>query len=229
MKTAIVAPGLVLLSCTQMPRADVAEQYYSPTAIEAEMCERSSRPGYGDPETLARDYVERDGRGEFARTNRWLLDTHYCARGLPGWDIVTIVKEALFDSLVVEGPQAHAYVTYRRLGTADRVSFTATLDDEQVRMPLVRLEMAGASMSSRIRTSLSLRRWSGRTLHGRIPFAPWSGTWLETDGRCRPGVLRAICIVQRVKQVIEAEGLTNFEITPLDQAQLARLSELPRP
>jgi hypothetical protein len=96
-------------------------------------------------------------------------------------------------------------------------------------MPLVRLEDGWRLNIFQNPHFLVATAMEWPSLHGRIPFAPWSGTWLETDGRCRPGVLRAICIVQRVKQVIEAEGLTNFEITPLDQAQLARLSELPRP
>lgn len=142
MRAAIFAFGSALLSCTHTQRAEMTEQYYSPNAAEAATCERSSASGYADPEALARAYVERDGRGEHgsSRTNQWLVRAHYCPIGLPGWDIITVVKEATIDSLVVEGPQAHAYVTYRRLGTADGVSFTPTLDNEQVRLPLVRLE-----------------------------------------------------------------------------------------
>src|SRR3954469_14188577 len=102
----------------------MAQQYYVPSAAETpEICMRSPGSGYSDPGGLVRDYVKRDGAGDFGRSNKWTLQYHYCPGPLPGWDIMTIVKEARVDSVVVAGPKAYALVTYRQIGTSDGDSF----------------------------------------------------------------------------------------------------------
>jgi|SRR5687767_2778153 len=130
-------------ACARSAQTGATEQFYAPSAFETtELCRRSTAPGYSNPEVLAREYVRRDGSGELAssRTNHWFLDAHYCPGGLPGWDIVTIVKEARIDSVVIADFRAHAYVTYRRLGSADAVSFTPALGNVQASLPMVRTE-----------------------------------------------------------------------------------------
>lgn len=129
-------------ACTRLPQREATERSHGSAASETDVCGRSTAPGYSDPATLAREFVERDGAGETAssRTSRWFLDNHYCPVGLPGWDVVTIVKEATVDSVVVSGPEAYAYVTYRRIGSASGASFTAAPGDVQVTVTLVRIE-----------------------------------------------------------------------------------------
>ena len=137
--------ALVLSSCKQEPQINTDKQFYTPPATEySEECLRSATPGYSDPADLAREYVDRDGAGQFTSASRWLQEAHYCPGHLPGWDLATLVKEATVDSVASQGPVATAYVTYRQLGYIESdgagfFGFEEELGDLAVTIRMVRL------------------------------------------------------------------------------------------
>ena len=146
MRRTVLVAALVVSSCKQVPQISTEEQFDAPPATEdSGECLRSAASGYSDPADLARDYVDRDGAGEFTRASRWLQQAHYCPGHLPGWDLAALVKEATVDSVVSLGPVATAYVTYRQLGRvgsdgAGFFAFEEDLGDVAATIQMVRLE-----------------------------------------------------------------------------------------
>ena len=121
--------GVLLASCSPRPAApavtgatipgqaaQVAESvpYYLDST---EACEFVREPQTWTPAALVREYVRRDGAGEFLAADPWLKSALTCYGHMPGWDEATIVAAAEIRPLDSTATRARFVVAYRIVGT----------------------------------------------------------------------------------------------------------------
>jgi hypothetical protein len=75
---------------------------------------RDTTPGHPDPGKLVREYVRRDGGGEFLASNTFWVSATECAEGGP--DVARVITSSAVDSLGIRGDTARFAVTYQFLG-----------------------------------------------------------------------------------------------------------------
>jgi hypothetical protein len=75
---------------------------------------RDTTPGHPDPGKLVREYVRRDGGGEFLSSNTFWVSATECAEG--GADVARVITSSTIDSLGIRADTARFAVTYHFLG-----------------------------------------------------------------------------------------------------------------
>ena len=75
---------------------------------------RDTTPGHPDPGKLVREYVRRDGGGEFLSSNTFWVSATECAEG--GADVARVITSSTVDSLGIRADTARFAVTYHFLG-----------------------------------------------------------------------------------------------------------------
>ncbi|HEX2719031.1 MAG TPA: hypothetical protein VHM67_15285, partial [Gemmatimonadaceae bacterium] len=97
-------------------------------------CGLDSTPAHPEPVALVREFVDRDGRAEFARGSDWLVNAVLCPGHLPGPDSFVAIDTAvlLTAGIQVASDTAWVPVRYEVLGEASPLGFDpapATLVD----------------------------------------------------------------------------------------------------
>jgi hypothetical protein len=75
---------------------------------------RDTTPNHPDPGKLVREYVRRDGGGEFLSSNTFWVSATECAEG--GADVARVITSSSIDSLGIRADTARFAVTYHFLG-----------------------------------------------------------------------------------------------------------------
>lgn len=75
---------------------------------------RDTTPAHPDPGKLVREYVRRDGGGEFLSSNTFWVSATECAEG--GADAARVITSSTIDSLGIRADTARFAVTYHFLG-----------------------------------------------------------------------------------------------------------------
>lgn len=75
---------------------------------------RDTTPNHPDPGKLVREYVRRDGGGEFLSSNTFWVSATECAEG--GSDVARVITSSTIDSLGLRADTARFAVTYHFLG-----------------------------------------------------------------------------------------------------------------
>jgi hypothetical protein len=75
---------------------------------------RDTTPAHPDPGKLVREYVRRDGGGEFLSSNTFWVSGTECAEG--GADVARVITSSTIDSLGIRADTARFAVTYHFLG-----------------------------------------------------------------------------------------------------------------
>lgn len=75
---------------------------------------RDTTPRHPDPGKLVREYVRRDGGGEFLSSNTFWVSATECAEG--GADVARVITSSTIDSLGIRADTARFAVTYHFLG-----------------------------------------------------------------------------------------------------------------
>jgi hypothetical protein len=99
----------------------------TPPSSTDDDCGLDSTRAHPEPLALVREFVERDGRGEFARGSTWLSGAVLCPEHLPGPDAFVAIDtmEVLTGAAVVTADSARVPVRYALLGEASPLRFDA--------------------------------------------------------------------------------------------------------
>lgn len=138
-----------------------SDPYANYSKLEDEDCGLDSSRAHPEPVALVREFVDRDGRGEFANGGSWLSGAVLCPGHLPGPDAFVAIDtmEVQTGSARVLSDSAWVPVRYGLLGEASPIHFDraprALVDTFLVVRTTYGWRVVAPSMPMRIRASVA--------------------------------------------------------------------------